>query len=230
MEWSVLIIAAICAVTAIAVAYMVDARTKREREQILSAPPDRPDVAVTGSPDYLTAEEVRAHRVDLSPPTGSRIVDEHDSSHSFPCGWASKDFITDPDSREAVLESPIILVAEDVAYMADLVPAIRAAQNGSTGLAIAAGGITADVVTTLAMNALSGRLACVCVITKDYESFAAVVGATVVPALDLRSGYVPDTVFGHCDLWVSSPDRTTVEVGPDVGVAPGDPAPHMRGD
>jgi len=104
----------------------------------------------------------------------------------------------------------VVLVAESVRYMADLVPAIQAAQNGSTGLVVAAGEITPDVVDTLAMNALSGRLACVCVITTDCESLAGAVGAPVVPAADLRSGYLPDTVLGHCDVWVSGPDRTWI--------------------
>jgi len=210
MEWPVLIIAAVCAVTAIAVAYMADARARREREKILSAPPDRPGLEVTGSPDYLTSEEVRAHPVNLQPPPQPHTVDETEGSDSFPCGWASEDFITDPDSHEAVLESPVVLVAESVRYMADLVPVIEAAKIQGTGMVIAAGQIDTEVVTTLAMNALSGRLACVCVITDDCESLAQAVGASVVPAQDLRSGYLPDTVFGHCDLWVSSIDHTWI--------------------
>ena len=213
MEWSVLIIAAVCATTAIVVAYMVDARTSRERKKILSSPPDQPELAVTGSPDYLTAEEVRAHPVNLQPPPQSHMLSEPDVSQSFPCGWASEDFVTDPASRQAVVESPVILVAESVRYMADLVPVIQAAQNASTGLVVAAGEIAPDVVTTLAMNTLSGRLACVCVITDDYESLARAVGASVVLALDLRSGYVHASDLGHCSLWVSGVDRTTVQVG-----------------
>ena len=210
MEWPVLIIAAVCAVTALAVAYMADARSRRERTTILSAPPDRPGLEVTGSPDYLTAEEVRAHPVNLKPPPQPHTLHEPDDSPSFPWGWASEDFITDPDSREAVLESPVVLVAESVRYMADLVPVIEAAKVQGTGMVVAASQIDPDVVTTLAMNALSGRLACVCVITDDCESLAQAVGASVVPAQDLRSGYVPSTVLGHCDLWVSGVDRTWI--------------------
>jgi len=207
MEWPVIVIAAVCAVTAIAVAYMVDVRTSDERKRILSSAPDRPGLPGQ-TPAYVTGDEVRdaARPVpDSSPDLDSLLLE----AVSFPCGWASPDF-ADPVSKRAVLESPVVLVAESVQYMADLVPVIQAAQNEGTGLVVAAGEIAADVAATLAMNALSGRLACVCVITEDCESLAKAAGASVVPAADLRSGYVPDTVFGHCDLWVSGPDRTWV--------------------
>jgi len=208
MEWPVLIIAAVCAVTAIVVAFMVDAHSRREREQVLASPPDRPELAGEGTPDYVTEEEVRAAKA--SRPVSEIPEMDEDGAVIFPYGWASGDFVTDQATKRVVLRSPVVLVAESVRHIEDLVPIIRTSRSENTGLAVAAGEIAPEVVATLAMNAMSDRLACVCVIAEDCAPLADVVGATVVPAADLRSGYVPGTVIGHCELWVSGVDRTWI--------------------
>lgn len=211
MEWSVLVIAAVCAVTAIMVAYMVDARSANERKKILSSPPDRTGLEAEEAPAYVTEKDVRARSAHRSGPALTEDVATRLSEAAcFGSGWASEDFVTDPKSRRAVLDSPIVLVAESVVQVADLVPAIQQARVENTGLAVAAGEVAPDVVATLAMNSLSGRLACVCVVAEDLDRIAAEVGASVVPGADLRAGYLPREALGRCEAWVSDSSHTWV--------------------
>jgi len=210
MDWWALIIGAVVALTAVVVAYMVDARSSREREQILSSPPDRPGLSGEGSPEYVTGDEIRAGHVSRPATNGADVDDRLDGAVMFDFGWVSEDFITDAAAKRTVLESPVVLVAESVGYMADLVPVIQVAGREDTGLVVAAGEITPDVVTTLAMNAMAGRLACVCVAVDDCDAVAGAAGASVVLASDLRSGYVPESVLGRPQLWVSTSERTWI--------------------
>jgi len=214
MEWSVLIIAAVCAVTAIIVAYMVDRRSADERKQILSSPPDQPLLASEDVPTYLTEKDVRRPRRSTPAVPQEDYAKRLEGAGVIEAGWSSPDFITDPASKRAIVESPIILVAESVGHMADLVDVIRSAQSQGTGVVVVASEVAEEVVATLVMNSLADKLACVCVITGDLDTVAAKVGATVVSATDLRSGYLPQEWLGHCDLWVSDEKQTWILPSP----------------
>ena len=210
MEWSILIIAAACAVTAIVVAFLVDRDSAKQRQQILSTPPDQPVLADQAKPVYLRPGDVHPVRPDLTPDQRDNITARLDGVTPLPVGWPSSDFITDPVTKRAVVEAPVVLAAGAVTRIADIAPLIRSAATEGTGLVIVAGQITPDVMATLSLNAAAGRLSCSCLVTDDLAAVAAQTHATVLEASDVAAGYFPSTALGHCDLWVSGDKQTWI--------------------
>jgi len=210
MDWPVIIIVSVCAVAAVAVAYLVDSRGARQRRQILAEPP--PGLDDTPAPAYLTEETIRSASPTPAPSPDERDRVDHRLMGVEPlsAGFFSPDFLTDKKSRRAVLESPVVVVADQVTQFLDLAPAIQAARAQTTGFVLAAREVGGDVMVNLAMNCVSGRLACVCVVTEDLDPIAALTGATIASASDLRSGYLPEAWLGRCDLWVSDEKRTWI--------------------
>jgi len=214
MEWSILIVAGVCAVTALVVALMVDKDSARSRQQVLQAPADRPLLADQVAPTYLSADQAKAK---YDPSARALTVEQRtdlqarlDVVTPLKVGWPSADFVTDPTSQWAVLESPIVLVAEAVSRLADLAELIRPAAGNGTALVVAAQRIPPDVMATLSLNAACGRLDCLCLITDDLDQIAELVSATVLDAADVAAGYCPPAALGHCAWWVSDAKRTWI--------------------
>ena len=214
MEWPILIIAAVCAVTALVVALMVDRDSARSRRRVLQAPVDQPLLADTPAPTYFSPDQAKA-KYDAS---ARALTDEQRAAVSarldgvapVAVGWPSADFVTDPGSRWAVLESPTVLVAEAVGRLVDLADLIRPAADQCTAVVVVASQIPPDVMATLSLNAACGRLDCLCLITEELDQIAALVGATVLTAADVAAGYLPPAALGHCDLWVSDAKQTWI--------------------
>jgi len=77
----------------------------------------------------------------------------------FDRGYVSPYFVTDPDSMEAVLEDPMILIHDKkVSNMKDLLPVLEKVAQGGKPLMIIAEDIDGEALATLVVNKLRGTI------------------------------------------------------------------------
>jgi hypothetical protein len=149
VDWTVIILIAVVSLTAVVVAYLVDARARKDGTSL----PPIPAV-----------------------------------------------------SRRPILENPIILVTESITRTADLVPLMQLAQAQDKALVLVATQFSNEVLGTIALNAVSGRLA-EWSTPKDQLALAATAtGATIISAADLAAGWLPETSLGRCKQWIPDND------------------------
>jgi chaperonin GroEL len=126
----------------------------------------------------ITVEEGRGMETTLEVVEGVR----------FEGGYLSPYFVTNPDSMEAVLEKPLVLLAEQKCSAArDLVAAMELAAKAGRPLLVIADDVEGEALATLVVNRLRGTIASVAVrspFTGDrrrevLEDLAVMTGATV---------------------------------------------------
>jgi hypothetical protein len=193
------------------------ARNRRRAEEML-APPERviphfrPD---TPAPQYLSELQARRAPTTTAGPALStseraelgRLLEER-VGVTIRTGYASSDFVTDPASGWAVLDEPAVLVCADpVASIRELLGVLERMVLSQTPLVVVAPELAPEVIATLEVNRIQRRLALVVVVAADDEERAAVAracGATPTDRSDRQAGYLPPTVLGRCDRWVST--------------------------
>ena len=191
------------------------ARNRRRTAEMLSPPPRvipqfRPDAP---APHYLS--ELQARRPS-SPPTGLRAAERDeveqllrdDRAPRFRAGYASADFVTDADTRWAVLEDPVVLVcADEVSSIRELLGLLERVALARHSLVLVAPSMSRDVLATLEVNRIQRRLSLVVVLSPDDEVLAAVArssGARLTERADRQAGYLPPADLGTCRRWVST--------------------------
>ncbi len=104
-----------------------------------------------GKDGVITVEEAKTTKTDLEVVEGMQ----------FDRGYLSPYFITNPDSMEAVLEEPLILIHDKkISVMKDLLPILeKIAQMGKPFL-IVAEEVEGEALATLVVNKLRGTLKC----------------------------------------------------------------------
>jgi hypothetical protein len=193
------------------------ARNRRRAEEMLS-PPERvipqfrPDAP---APRYLS--DLQARRPPESgakPPLAGddqialqRRLD--DGSHPvIPTGYASADFVTDRATGWAVLDGPAVLVCADpVVSIRELLGVLEQMALSTTPLVVVAPEMAAEVLKTLEVNHIQRRLELLVVLAREASERRAVVEAcfaTPTERADRQAGYVPSSVLGRCDRWVST--------------------------
>src|SRR5207237_7170912 len=102
-----------------------------------------------GKDGVITVEEAKGIETELSVVEGMQ----------FDRGYLSPYFVTDPDTMEAVLENPYILIHDKkISTMKDLLPILeKVAQQGKQMLIIAED-IEGEALATLVVNTLRGTL------------------------------------------------------------------------
>lgn len=107
----------------------------------------------------------------------------------FDRGWLSPYFVTDTARMEAVLEDPLILVAEKkITSVTELVPVLEQVSQAGRPLLVIAEDLETEVLATLVVNKLRGNLPCLAVKAPGYgdrrrallEDIAVLTGATFV--------------------------------------------------
>lgn len=170
-------------------------------------------------PQYLSELEAATRPSHLPEPT--LAADTRDSlsgrltgSPSFPAGLPDRGFVTDPATGWCVLEQPLILVcAEPVTAIRELLPAVRRAREADRGLVVVAPEIAVDVQATLRANLVQGKLDSLPILLADAglrRSLCSLTGGELVPVSDLRAGYLPAAHLGTCLTWVSDKDTSWV--------------------
>lgn len=192
------------------------ARHRRQVAELTSTPartiPSFSGTATT--PHYLS--ELQARRPPPEPGdvldsgTRSKIGDALKAQDTvrIELGFASKDFITDPESGWAVLEAPRVLAcAEPVTSLRELLGLLEKSMLSNTALVVVAPAIEAQVLETLEVNAIQHKLKVLVVLSKDprpVDEICAATRATLVSRTDLQAGYVTGGELGACERWVSS--------------------------
>jgi len=228
--WVVVMIVVVVVAAALTVyGALSDRAHNRRRAAEMLGPPKR-DIphlpADARSPQYLTEAQARRR------PTGAAAAEQVSgqarglrsqprqattepirelAEREIAVGYASADFVTDPGAREVVLEDPLVLVCGDaVETIRELLPALEQALQTGRPLVVVAPSIAKDVLGTLEVNAIQGKVPGVAVLADDAVRAQVVdaSGAVPVDATDRRSGWLDPQALGNAARWTST-SRTT---------------------
>lgn len=220
-----IIVLVVAGLAVIAYGYFRDKELNRRRAEEILGQPDRIipgyDREAT-TPTYVT--DVQAH----TPPTGQPSSLPEDERAAIRAaiaevkpvgiGYASKEFVNDAPTGWAALTRPIVLVcAEPVEAIRELLPMIDLSRRTSSPMVIIAPKISKVVVDTLAVNRVQQFLGVVAVQTESLEvqfAIAEQTRAAVVDRSDLQSGYLPADRVGRCAYWVSTAKQTWIVSSP----------------
>lgn len=215
---------ALCVVGVAVITYgaLHDRANNRRREaEMLSAPTrDIPQFTPAAArPQYLS--ELMARRsptgtatAGLNPADRLAITEQQAAATTIGVGYASADFVTDPTSGWAVLDHPRVLAcAEAPGSVRELIGVLEKVALAGVPLIIAAPSLPADVLGTLEVNQIQGRMQVLVVTSADPHVIDEVVTAThahLVSRIDLQASYVTDADLGRCARWVSDRRRSWV--------------------
>lgn len=154
---------------------------------------------------------------------GFETVVEHKEGMSFDKGYASGYFVTNPDTLEAEMENPYILVTDQkVSSIQELVPFLEQFVKVSKNLVIIADDVEGEALATLVVNKMRGTFNVLAVKAPGFgdrrkamlEDIAVLTGATVISGdvgRKLDSVRVED--LGRADRVVASKDETKIVGG-----------------
>ena len=155
---------------------------------------------------------------------GLAFETEYVEGMEFDRGYTSPYFITSPESMEAVVEDPYILVYDKkISAAQDLVPVLeRLVQVGRRELVVIAEDIDGEALATLVLNKLRGTLNCVAVKAPGFgdrrkamlQDVAVLTGATVISeetGRKLETTQISD--LGSARRVVVTKDDTTIIEG-----------------
>jgi len=141
----------------------------------------------------------------------------------FDKGYLSPYFVTDPESMEAVLEDPYILLHQGkISAIADLLPLLEKVIAASKPLFILAEDVEGEALSTLVVNKIRGTFNAVAVKSPAFgdrrkammQDIAVLTGAQVVaPEIGLKLDQVGLDVLGTARRVVVTKDNTTIVEG-----------------
>lgn len=204
---------ALCVVGLAAIVYgaLVDRAANRRRARAMQSPPDRPIpqfAAHASAPTYLSDRQARRSPATSAGTPVASTTEARLGAPTLAAGYASADFVTDAATGQAILEHAAVLVCDDdVASVRELLGPLEAALQTGTPLVLLAPALARDVLATLEVNRIQGKLAILVVLAPDAADRAIVVqqtGATATIRGDRQAGYLPAEHLGHVDRWVAT--------------------------
>jgi len=166
-----------------------------------------------GKEGVITVEEAKGMETTLDVVEGMQ----------FDRGYLSPYFVTDPDTMEAVMENPFILIHDKkIAAMKDLLPVLEKVAQLGRPLVIIAEDVEGEALATLVVNKLRGTLKIAAVKAPGFgdrrkamlEDIAILTGATVISE---EKGYKLENTtleyLGQAQRIVMDKDNTTVVDG-----------------
>jgi chaperonin GroEL len=155
---------------------------------------------------------------------GLEFETEYVEGMQFDRGYISPYFISNPESMEAVIENPYILIHDKkISAAQDLVPILeKLVQKGARELVVIAEDIDGEALATLVLNKLRGMLNCLAIKAPGFgdrrkamlRDIATLTGGSVITEEEgrkLDSVTIDD--LGRADKIVSTKDDTTVVGG-----------------
>lgn len=161
--------------------------------------------------------------VEVEESKGLEIEIEHKDGMAFDKGYISSYFVTNPDSMEADLENPYLLVTDQkISSIQDLVPFLESFVKVSKNLVIIADEVEGEALATLVVNKLRGGFNVLAVKAPGFgdrrkamlQDIAILTGATVISediGRKLDSVTVED--LGQADRVVATKDETKLVGG-----------------
>ncbi|MFV0452469.1 MAG: hypothetical protein ACK5LS_09565 [Propioniciclava sp.] len=202
-----------------------DRRRNRRAEQALREPPGSIPDHDGPSPGYTTESDLADQRpAEASVGSGA----DRPTGADLPGGTIDPAFLT-ADDTFGILEHPLVLVVD--AHLDDdqlLLDPLSRAQREDRGLVLVAHTYTEAVRGMLRANAVTRRVAVLPIAVAETVALrraVALTGGRLVPALDLRSGYLPDQVWGRCARWACDLTTSWVQVDDLPGA---DPQPDIQ--
>jgi hypothetical protein len=218
--WVVVMVVVVVIAAALTVYGALSDRAKNRRRAAEMLGPPKRDIphlpADARAPQYVTEAQARRRPEGASAPATRAPIDEP-AERVIDVGYASADFVIEPGSRDVVLEDALVLVCrDDVETIRELLPALEQALRTSQPLVVVAPAIAQDVLGTLEVNAIQGKVPGVAVLADEAlrEQVVAATGATPVDAADRRSGWLDPHALGHAARWTST--RTSSRIAPSV--------------
>ncbi|HET9136601.1 MAG TPA: chaperonin GroEL [Candidatus Kapabacteria bacterium] len=166
-----------------------------------------------GKDGVITVEEAKGIETELSVVEGMQ----------FDRGYLSPYFVTDPDTMEAVLENPYILIHDKkISTMKDLLPILEKIAQAGRQLLIIAEDLEGEALATLVVNKLRGTLKVAAVKAPGFgdrrkamlEDIAVLTGGTVISE---EKGYKLDNAtlsyLGTASRIAIDKDNTTIVEG-----------------
>lgn len=191
-----------------------DRERNRQRAGELRRAPDRAIPGYAGpDPAYVSGPAPRDGSLELGPERRDALERDLRGVPTREAGLASPRFVTDPPSRRAVLDHPLVAVcAEPVATMRELLPVLTHASQDERALVVVAPGYAPEVLATLVANHEHRvmRVLAVVAFGDVLTELAEASGATALSQADLQSGWAPAETLGAAVTWVSSTEGTWV--------------------
>ena len=157
-----------------------------------------------------------------SPGFAAPVLVDSPATIEVGAGYISPYFITEPDTREAVLEAPLILVhSRAISSRLELLPLLRRVVRAGRSLLVIGNGIEGDALATLLVNKISGVLPSVAVILPANGH-----GRTALEELVRTCGAHPSSLegfplellslrdLGQAARVVTTSERTTITIAP----------------
>lgn len=219
--WVIVMIAVVVVAAALTVYGAVSDRAKnRRRAAEMLGPPKRdiPHLPTDArAPTYIT--QAQAHR--RPPPAPVDRLRERGGARpehevEIAAGYASAEFVTEPGARDVVLDDPLVLVCSDgVETIRELLPPLEQALRTGQPLVVVAPTIAAEVLVTLEVNAIQGKVHGVAILADDAVRTQVVEASGAVPidATDRRSGWLSPDALGRVSRWTST--RTSSRLAPE---------------
>jgi chaperonin GroEL len=145
---------------------------------------------------------------------------EHTEGMAFDKGYVSHYFVTNPDSMEAVMEDPYILITDQkISAIGDLLPFLEKLMKVSKNLVLIADDVDGEALTTLVVNKMRGVFNVLAVKAPGFgdrrkamlEDIAALTGGQFISTetgRKLESVEIEDC--GHASSVRSTKDSTTI--------------------
>lgn len=217
--WVVVMVVVVALALALTVYGALSDRAKNRRRAAEMLGPPKRDIpglpAAARPPTYVTQAQARRRPAGAAPPARASDPRSAREEIEIRVGYASADFVTDPGSTEVALDEPLVLVcADDVETVRELLPALEQALRTTRPLVVVAPRIAPEVLGTLEVNALQGKVPGVALLADEVvrAQVVEVSGADPVDAADRRSGWLDPDSLGSVVRWTSS--RTTTRVTP----------------
>jgi chaperonin GroEL len=165
---------------------------------------------VVGKDGVITVEESQTFGIDIDTVEGMQ----------FDKGYVSMYMVTDPDRMEAVLQDPLILIAnQKISNIQDLLPVLEKVMQAGRQLLVIAEDIEGEALATLIVNKLRGTFTCIAVKAPGFgdrrkrmmEDIAIVTGGqAIMEELGLKLENVTLDMLGRAKTVKVTKDNTTI--------------------
>lgn len=207
-------------VAVVAYGWLSDRTVTKHHQEQATGVPDRAVPGLAGDappPAYLTGYEILTtpgRTVEaLTDQQRTRLDKRLASTSSLPYGYAADEFVTDPPSHRAVLDAPLVLVADEpVTTFRELLVLFQKTHPSRRTPVVVAPRIAGEVLDTLRVNA-KRTMSCCAIIVEDPDGragLAEAVGARPVSRADLVAGYLHEDSLGSPAAIVVDAERLWV--------------------